>query len=140
MTENHLSIVLRAADYKDNDKMLTLLTREKGRISALARGVRKQGSELFGTSDVFCCTEYGFYIKNGKYIATQGVLKNSFYNIRSDIEALLTASALCEICESASTEEQENTRLFALLAGALLDRKSTRLNSSHTDSSRMPYH
>ena len=78
MTENHLAIVLRSADYKDNDKMLTLLTPEKGKVSALARGIRKQGSSLFGTADVFSCTEFGFYIKKERYIVTQAVLKNSF--------------------------------------------------------------
>ncbi len=124
MTENHTAIVLRSADYRDNDKMLTLLTAKKGRISALARGIRKQGSAMFGTADVFCCSDFGFYIKNGRYILTQGVLKNSFFNIRADLNSLLTASAINEICELASTEEEENARLFALLAGSLfaLDR------------------
>lgn len=119
MNENHLAIVLRSADYKDNDKMLTLLTAKKGKISALARGIRKQSSTMFGTADIFCCSEFGFYIKNERYIVTQSLLKKSFYNIREDFKRLITASAIIEIVETVSTEEQESSRLFALLAASL---------------------
>ena len=37
----HTAIVLRYANYRDNDRMLTLFSPTKGRIEALARGCRK---------------------------------------------------------------------------------------------------
>ena len=121
--ETHLSIVLRSADYRENDRMLTLLTKERGKISALARGCRKPGNPLFGMTEVFVCSEFGFYRKNGRYTITQGVLVQNFYGIRKRLDAMLTASVVTEACELAGTE-QPNARLFALLANVLfaLDR------------------
>ncbi|MBR4078927.1 MAG: DNA repair protein RecO [Christensenellaceae bacterium] len=118
MYENFLSIVLRSIDYKDNDRMLTLLTREKGKISCLARGARKQNNPLFGLSDVFVCADFGFFKRGGKYVITQGVLKQNFYNIRINAEATAVAAVIAESCEKAATEEGD-ARLFALLAGTL---------------------
>lgn len=118
MYSNHLSIVLRSIDYKDNDRMLTLLTRENGKISCLARGARKQNNPLFGLSDVFVCADFGFYKRGGKYIITQGILRQNFYNIRINPEAAAVAAVVTESVEKAATEAGD-ARLFALLAGVL---------------------
>ncbi len=119
MTENCLAIVLKTAAYRDNDKMLTLLTAQKGKVSALARGARKPLASLAAVTDVFCCAEFSLYEKNGRYTVTQALLKNNFYNIRGDMKRLSVASAAVEMSELASSEEEENARLFALLASAL---------------------
>ena len=39
-------IVLRETEYKDNDKLLTVLTREDGLLTVKARGVKSRGSKL----------------------------------------------------------------------------------------------
>lgn len=119
MYEKSLSIVLRSIDYKDNDRMLTLMTRDRGKISCLARGARKQNHALFGLTDIFVCAEFEFYKRNSKYIVTQGMLRQNFYNIRRNAEAMSVAAVIAESCEKAAVEEETDTRLFALLAGAL---------------------
>lgn len=40
------ALVLRAVDYKESDKILTLLTQESGKLTASARGCRKKGSPV----------------------------------------------------------------------------------------------
>lgn len=40
------ALVLRSVDYKDSDKILTLLTQEQGKLTASARGSRKKGSAI----------------------------------------------------------------------------------------------
>ena len=40
------ALVLRAADYGENDKILTLLTAERGKLTAGIKGVRKSGAKL----------------------------------------------------------------------------------------------
>ncbi|MBR6816477.1 MAG: DNA repair protein RecO [Clostridia bacterium] len=119
MANSSLCIVLRASNYKENDKMLTLFSREWGRIDALARGCRKPASSLLAASDVLCCAEYAFHIKDGRYYITQAVPKTNFYDIRKNMNALMTALLLLEICEKTVMPAEPNGRLFALLAGAL---------------------
>ncbi len=119
MYVSSLGIVLREADYKDYDKVLTIFTRDFGKISAIARGSRKQGSPLLACADVFCCAQYSFY--RGKSYATinQAQSVSSFFNIRSDVLSLSAASVFADVCEKTAMEGEANPRLFALLASAL---------------------
>lgn len=61
--ENTLCIVLRTADYRDSDKMLTLFSRENGRISALARGAKNLKNPIAAASQPFCCGIFSFLRK-----------------------------------------------------------------------------
>ena len=40
------ALVLRSVDYKESDKILTLLTQDRGKVTASARGSRKKGSPI----------------------------------------------------------------------------------------------
>lgn len=51
-------IVTRYADYKDNDRMLTLFTYEQGLVSCAARGCRRAKSPLMGASELFVSGEF----------------------------------------------------------------------------------
>ncbi len=119
MYEGSLGIVLRSADYKDYDRMLTVFTKDKGKVSALARGSRKQGSPLLPISELFCCAEYSFYKTKTRCSINQAEIRKSFFNIRGDVVALTVASIMSDICDKAVMEEQPNPMLFALLASAL---------------------
>ncbi len=119
MGNNSLCIVLRTSNYKENDKMLTLFSQEWGKVDALARGCRRSESSLLASCDVFCCSFFSFNIKNGRYYVTQAVPRTSFYGLRKNIRALMTAMLLAEVTEKCIQAEQPNPRLFALFASAL---------------------
>lgn len=119
MYEKMMAVVLRGSNYRDYDKMLTLFTRENGRVDALARGCRKQGSPLLAASDVFCCAEYEFFKKGDRYFITQCALKEAFFDLRKNMRALMTATALAEVCEKTAMPDAPSPRLFALLVNSL---------------------
>lgn len=79
MNGNVLAIVLRANDYKDNDKIVTLFSREFGRIDALAKGAKKATGHLSAVVKPFVCGEYNIKISNEKAYITQGIAKESFF-------------------------------------------------------------
>lgn len=106
--------------------MLTLLTRERGRVSALARGCRKQGSKLLSSCDVFCCAQFAFDKKAGRYYVTQAQPTKNFYLLRKNMPALMTGALFLEICEKVAMPEQPGPRLFALLANALFQMEAGR--------------
>lgn len=54
----HTAIVLRYANYRDNDRMLTLFSPTKGRIEALARGCRKPRSPILNASELFALGDF----------------------------------------------------------------------------------
>ena len=63
-------IVLRYADYKDADRMLTLLTPDCGIISVSAKGVRRQKAKLRYAAELFTYGNYMLSNKNGRYALT----------------------------------------------------------------------
>ncbi|MGI6663996.1 MAG: DNA repair protein RecO [Christensenellaceae bacterium] len=119
MGKNSLCIVLRASNYKESDKMLTLFSQDWGRIDALARGCRKPASSLLSSCDVFCCATFSFNVSNDRYYITQAELKNNFFSIRKNMQAMMMGMLLLEITEKTVMPEQPNARMFALLASAL---------------------
>ena len=48
------ALVLRATDYGEYDKMVTLLTAERGKIGAALKGVRRAGAKLKFAAQPFC--------------------------------------------------------------------------------------
>lgn len=119
MDRKSLCIVLRASNYRENDKMLTLFSRDYGKIDALARGCRKPTSSLLSSSDVLCCSEISFNVKDGRHYIIGAEPRTNFYDIRKNMKALMTSLLLVEIVERNIVHEEPNRSLFALLSGCL---------------------
>ena len=58
MIEKIKALVLRAADFKENDKLLLLYCGEYGKITASIRGVKKPGAKLKFAAEPFCFGEF----------------------------------------------------------------------------------
>ena len=61
-----MALVLRDVDYKESDKILTLFTRELGKVTASARGCRKKGSTLAAGCQLLCWSELVLYEFQGR--------------------------------------------------------------------------
>ena len=114
-----LAVVIRTADYKDNDKMLTLLTKEYGRMSDNARGAKKQTSKLFSAASLFCCGEYAFYEKGGRFGLKGCVIKRTFFNLQSDYDAFSVACFIADAIDKVAQEDTVSPGLFSLTVHAL---------------------
>jgi DNA repair protein RecO (recombination protein O) len=106
------ALMLKGVDYRDNDKILTLLTAEQGRISAGIRGVRKAGAKLKFAAQPFCFAEYILSKTGDKYTVIQASEEESFYDLRTDINKFYAASAVCEGALAATYEGEENKQVF----------------------------
>lgn len=123
--EKSMCIVLRTADYRDNDKMLTLFSRETGRIDALSRGCKKTTSSLLACSELFTCGLYSYYIRQNKYYISQCEIIDSFYTLRQDIERFSVAALLAEICEKTIDTGEPSPKLFSLAANGFFALKES---------------
>jgi DNA repair protein RecO (recombination protein O) len=85
MTEKVNGITLRAVNYKDSDKILTVFTLEKGKITVSARGVRKANAKMKQISEPFCFAESVLAEKSGRFTVTEINSYDAFYPIRCDL-------------------------------------------------------
>ena len=113
------AIVLRSVNYRDNDRMLTLLTPNQGRMEVLSRGCRRPKSPLMSASEVFCTGEYVLFAQHERNILTTCTLHDSFYPLRLDYGLLSCAAYLLNLCEAAAQPNEESGPLFWLLLKSL---------------------
>ena len=114
-------VVLRTQKLGEADRIITLLTREHGRIKAVAKGVRRTksrwGARLEPTSHV----DLQLYAGKSLDIVTQAVsLENYGDRLSEDYQLWTVASALLEAAERFTAHEHEPAlQQYLLLVGAL---------------------
>ena len=115
------ALVLGHTDYGDNDRIVQLITAEKGRISAIARGARSSKRRFKG------CLELGSRIqatvRRGKGELWQfqaAELVHGHPHIRGFLESIALSAYCCEVVRETGRPEQPEPKLFGLLDVALL--------------------
>ena len=112
-------IVLRHANYRDNDRILTIFTREQGTITAAARGCRKCGSALLACSEIFTYGEFVLFEGRGRHTVDACDVKERFYALREDMDRLAAGAYMLSVTEACMPKGQQNEELFDLLYYAL---------------------
>lgn len=113
--------MIRAVDYGENDKILTLLTAERGKLTAGIKGVKKAGAKLKFAAQPFCLAEYVLTGRGGRYTVIQACEGESFYDLRCDINKFYAASALCEAASALTFEEDASPSMFVSCVEGLRD-------------------
>lgn len=113
------AIVLKAADYNENDKLLTLLTEELGVVYAYAPGARKMKSRLSSVSSMFCYGEFVLFRNRDRYTIDQAESIMMFMGIRNDLDLLSYASYFCELALGVTTEEEPSGETLRLLLNTI---------------------
>lgn len=107
------ALMLRAVDYGENDKILTLLSAEEGRITAGIKGVKKAGAKLKFAAQPFCFAEYILTQSGDRYTVIQAGECESFYELRSDINRYFAACAVCEAAIALTLEGDGGENMFS---------------------------
>ncbi len=108
-------IVIRAKSVGD-DRLLTILTRDYGVISAAARGANKPRSRLTSSTELFCYSKLVLFRYRDSTTVDSAEVEQSFFALRQDITALSLATYIAELCcEMAPPEEAAPDYLRLLL-------------------------
>ncbi len=112
-------IVIKAINYGEGDKILTLYTRTHGKIAVMAKGVRKTKSRLNAVAQIFTYGEFVLYM--GKQMGTlnQGDINIHFSDIHLDIEKTAYAAYIVELVDKMTDSNESNPFLFQQLLSAL---------------------
>jgi len=112
-------IVLRYANYRDHDRMLTILSPNYGRMDALSRGCRRPKSALMPASELFVTGEFVLFMQNDHATLTSCQLDDTFYPLRMDPYRLTCASYMAALCAAAAQPGEDASALYALLLKGL---------------------
>lgn len=113
------ALVLRSRPLGERDRLLTLLTRERGKLSAVAPGARKVKSKLAAGVDYFTCGVFLLYRGRSLYTVNQLEIETSFAQIRGNIKAYACGMYLCELVAKLVEEGQPVPSIFNLLLKCL---------------------
>jgi DNA repair protein RecO (recombination protein O) len=114
------AIVLRHADFGEADRLLTLYTRERGKLRAVAKGARRIKSRKAGHLEPF--TRVALMLARGHdlWIVTQADTVDAYLTLRDDLVRTAIASTVVELLDRFTYEdESENVNIFRLLADTL---------------------
>lgn len=112
-------IVLRETQYQESDKLLNVLTRDYGKITLRARGVRKTSSNLKSGCQLLAWSEFTYQEHNGYYTVREAVCKEMFPELRGDIEAISLGFYFAQAAEALAEEDYYDPALLSLLLNAL---------------------
>jgi DNA repair protein RecO (recombination protein O) len=113
------AIVLKHSDFGEADRLLTLYTREEGKVRALAKGARKPGSRKGGHLEPF--SRVRLLLGKGRELAVvdQAEAVSTNAELSQNLEALGYASYVVELLDKFSADHDENRGLFRLLRETL---------------------
>lgn len=106
------AIVLKAKDFRDNDKIVYLFSPSEGKISAVLKGVKKAAAKLKFAGEPFCFAEFTLVFRGEMATVTNCSEISSFFEIRQDIDGFYCGCAVLEIVSAFIEENQPNELLF----------------------------
>ena len=112
-------MVLQAAPIGEYDRRIVLLTKEKGKITAFARGARKQNSRLSAATDLFAFGVFRIFEGRSSYSVTEAEITNYFEELRKDYESAYYGMYFLEVAEYYTGENNDETEMLKLLYQSL---------------------
>lgn len=112
-------IVIKATDYKDSDKIVTIFSADFGIIKARARGVKKAKAKLAFSVQPFAFCEFMLVAKGGFYTIINATSIDQFFELTTDFDKYIFCLACLEVCEKTIKENDVNQNLFLLLLNLL---------------------
>ncbi len=116
-------MILSAQPMGEYDRRIVLLTKEKGKISAFAKGVRRPTAMLAGCSQPFVFGRFTLYEGRSSYTLQAVEAENYFAELRNDLEAVYYGVYFCEFAEAVTREglpAKEELKVLYRSLGALL--------------------
>jgi DNA repair protein RecO (recombination protein O) len=108
-------IVLTRRNYGEADRIVSIYTKHFGRISFLARGVRKLTSRKRASLEVFTHINFLAHKGRGIDLILESKILESFRGIRKSLKKVSLAYFFCEVVGRITREAEKNEELYGLL-------------------------
>lgn len=112
-------IVIKASDYKDSDKIVTIFSADFGVISARVRGVKKDKAKLSFAVQPFALIEFVLVKSGNFYTCINATSIDQFFGITLDFDNYIFMLGCLEVCFKTVKENSPEPELFLFMVKAL---------------------
>lgn len=117
-TEEVRGLVVSVTDVGERDRLISLLTAERGLLTVYAGGARQLKNRYMAATQQFCYGKFLLAEQGGRYSVREAALEETFYELRTGIDRAALASYVCEVISFTGTE-QPDTDLLRLTLNTL---------------------
>lgn len=111
-------LVIRERSVKD-DRLLTILTKEYGVVSAFARGAKKPRGRLTSSTELFCYSRFVLFRNRDTLLVDRAETEHSFFALRGDLEKLSYAAYFAQLAQQLAPKEEPAPEQLRLLLNLL---------------------
>ena len=112
-------IVLSSTPSGEYDKRVVILTKERGKITAFARGARRPNSALLASTGSFAFGTFLLYEGRDAYSLVQANISNYFSELMSDFGGAYYGMYFCELADYYTRENNDEIQIMKLLYQSL---------------------
>ncbi len=121
MIQKAEAVVLKTLNHGDTSKIITLYSREAGRLKVIAKGVRSPKSKAMGLFQPTRHIQVIYYAKATSELKLfkSGDLIDGFFGLEEDFDRLTLAQVMVELLDRSVEDQESHPRLFQLLIDGL---------------------
>lgn len=113
------ALVVKSVDYGEFDKLLTLVTEDKGKLTVTVKGGKSLRSKFVSVSEPFTYAVFNLRRSNKYFYVYDSDLLEDFYLLRDSIEKLSLAAYFCDIASETALEGVSDPEILKLSLNAL---------------------
>ena len=114
-----MGMIVKHFPVKEYDKCVTILTRERGKITAFANGARKPGNRLAAATNLFAFGTFKLYEGKTSYTMTEADISNYFEELMTDYVGACYGMYFAEVAEYCTRENNDERDMLKLLYQSL---------------------
>lgn len=135
MEYKYTGIILNKKDIGETDRIYNVYTLEQGKISAIARGVRKSKAKLAGHLENFYLVDLTVMKNRGMGNIASSIVENNFKNLKSNFDSLAEVFKVVRNLNRLVNDQEKDERIFSLFLEYLetLNKASDGFRWSETD-------
>lgn len=120
--QEHITLtgmILKQSPVGEYDRVITLLTIERGKITAFARGARRPGNKMAGVTNPLSFGRFKVYEGKNSYTVAEANIENYFEALRTDIAAACYGMYFAEVTDYYTRENNDEKEMLKLLYQSL---------------------
>lgn len=126
---NVTGMVLNTMPISEYDKRITILTKERGKITAFARGARRPNSQLLAATNPFSFGEFELFEGKSSYNVSKANIHNYFRELTLDVDAAYLGFYFLEFADYFCQENNDEKDMLKLLYQSLRALESPKLSN-----------